>query len=354
MEWAFDGQRALITTWILFAVAFLCVLARSIGRARIFKKLLFDDYLAVTGLLCLLVNNLIYTVTLPAFETAQDVAFYHHKRPPDYNSSMEVYEKAQWGIAFMYLTGLWAAKGVFLICYGKLTEEPKLNAFRRAWYVLVGYVVLAYIGFVIAYPLLNHLSGSTSGTSRFLSIKYQFAVDLSTDVFITAIPLTIILTVSLPLRRKFVVAVTSGISLLPTTFAIARFALDPPVGRPYGALWVVVWSIVELAVAVIAASIVVLRTLVPVTWPWGPNRWSNTTTSFKRRGEVQSTANINARSAIGNRDNYNGGAREGEGDVVELLERPQEAVLSSPGSSKHLSGVTQLSGFIDEYGIAMV
>ncbi|KAI9687336.1 MAG: hypothetical protein M1822_002379 [Bathelium mastoideum] len=354
MEWAFDGQRALIATWILFAVAFLCVLARTIGRARIFKTLLLDDYLAVTSLLCLLINNLIYTITLPAFETAQDVMFYHHKRPSDYNSSMEAFEKAQWGIAFTYLTGLWAAKGVFLICYGKLTEEPKLNAFRRAWYVLVGYVVLAYIGFVIAYPLLNHSSGSTSGTSRFLSIKYQFAVDLSTDVFMTAIPITIVLTVSLPPRRKLVVAAISGISLFPTTFAIIRFALNPPAGRPYGALWVVVWSIVELAVAVIAASVVVLRTLVSVTWPWGPNRWSNTTTSFKCRGEVQSTVNINAKSATGNRDNYDRGAGEGEGDVVEYLERPQEAVVSSPGSSRHLSGATQLSGFIDGYGIAMI
>ena len=129
---------------------------RLIVRVRVLGTVLLDDYLALLAFLCLLANNLIYTILLPVFEVSQNVGYYHHKPPADYKHKEAVFAKAQWGIAFTYITGLWAAKGVFIVCYGKLTEGIKI--FRRVWYALVAYVVLTYIGWVIAYPLLNHLS----------------------------------------------------------------------------------------------------------------------------------------------------------------------------------------------------
>ena len=135
---------------------------------RIFPRLLLDDYLAVLALFCLLTINLIFTITLPVFDISQNVAYYHHKPPPNYENIAATFEKLQWAIAYVYFTGLWAVKSVFLVCYEKLTKE--LKYFRQAWYVLLVYVVLTYVGCLIAYPLLNWNQHGKNG-SRILLIS---------------------------------------------------------------------------------------------------------------------------------------------------------------------------------------
>ena len=72
-------------------------------------------------------------------------------------------------------------KGSFLAYYDDLTK--RLTNFRRAWWATIVFTVLAYIGSLFAYAFLDGAQTKTNFKNE--AIKYQFAADLSTDIFST-------------------------------------------------------------------------------------------------------------------------------------------------------------------------
>ena len=173
---------------------------------------------------------------------------------------------------------------------------------------------------------------------------------------VAALPIALAFRAHIQLSRKIELAAIFGLGLVTTAFAATRFAVDPPQGKPYGALWIVVWSIVELSVAVMVSSVIVLRGL--ARQHRRRTEASKGSLDFQCRGEqsLPTTKRNTVREMVGKWGARKSGVGEPQGDSVELLSRPKEAVMSSPGGnrrSKYLSGVTEASTKMDEYGVPM-
>lgn len=111
--------------------------------------------------------------------TIQAVQINHQAKPSDYQAIADSYAKYQWADAYLFFTGIWAVKGSFLAYYDDLTR--RLTTFRRAWWVTIVFTILTYIGSLFAYAFLDGTHFKTNLRNE--AIKYQFAADLSTDVF---------------------------------------------------------------------------------------------------------------------------------------------------------------------------
>ena len=166
-------------TWTLSAIALVFLAARLAIRTKVYGRLMVDDGLVILALLCLLVADLINTITLSKTFTVQDVQIFHKPKPSDYQATASSYAKYQWVVAYLFFTGIWAVKGSFLAYYDDLTK--RMTVFRRIWWAIIVFTILTYIGALFAYAFLDGVRFKTNLKNE--AIKYQFAADLSTDVF---------------------------------------------------------------------------------------------------------------------------------------------------------------------------
>ena len=140
---------------------------------------MIDDGLVTLALICLLAADIMNTIEVEKTYTVQAVIVDHIKKPANYAKITDAYAKYQWANAYLYFTGLWAVKGSFLAFYHGLTQ--RLTYYRLAWWVTVVYTALTFIGSLLAYGFLDgsHYKSNTKNEA----IKYNFSVDLTTDIF---------------------------------------------------------------------------------------------------------------------------------------------------------------------------
>ena len=165
--------------WALFGIALAFLAARLIIRLKVYARLMVDDGLVILAMICLLANAVILTAILSETYIVQSVQIDHVSTPPHYESISSSYAKHEWAVAYLFFTGIWAVKGSFLAYYDDLTK--RLTFFRRAWWATIVFTILTYIGSLFAYAFLDGTHFKKSPKTE--AIKYQFAADLSTDVF---------------------------------------------------------------------------------------------------------------------------------------------------------------------------
>ena len=138
-----------------------------------------DDGLVILAIICLLTNDVVFTLASSRAYLLQSVQINHLPKPSNYQEVADTYAKYQWANAYLFFTGIWAVKGSFLAFYDDLTK--RLTTFRRAWWTAIVLTILTYIGSLFAYAFLDGVH--VKETLRNESIKYVFAADLTTDVF---------------------------------------------------------------------------------------------------------------------------------------------------------------------------
>lgn len=251
----FTKTQFLAIMWALFGVALLFLASRLVIRLKVYGRLMVDDGLVILAIICLLANDTVYTTMFSKTYIIQNVDGYHVSKPFHYQEIVNSYVKYQWAGAYLFFTGLWAVKGSFLAYYDDLTK--RLTIFRRAWWVTIGFTILTYVGCLFAYAFLDGNNFKTKLKNE--AIKYQFAADLSTDVFITMIPLLMILKSQIPVGQKFALAGIFSLSLINTVISIIRFALNTPSRGIVGPIWIQAWSILEQSVSVTVACLASFR-----------------------------------------------------------------------------------------------
>ena len=237
-----------------------------------------DDGLVILATICLLTNNVLYTATLPQTYTLQNVRINHFPKPHNYQEIADSYAKYTWAGAYLFFTNIWAVKGSFLAYYEDLTK--RLTSFRRAWWLTIVFTILTYLGSLFAYGFLDGNGFKTNLRNE--AIKYQFAADLSTDVFSTyhfhssfpedpklmirrkvaAIPLLIALRSQIPVGQKLALAGVFSLNLIITIFSIIRFTLITPNRGTAGPSWSDLWSVIEQSISVAVACLASFRIFV--------------------------------------------------------------------------------------------
>ncbi len=157
----------------------LFLTGRLLIRLKLYGRLMLDDALVILALVAVLIINILETVNVDLMLEVQSVQKDHQKPPPGFQKKTLTFAHVQWAVAYLYFTAIWAVKGSFLTFYDKLTQ--RLKWFRRAWWATIVITVLSYVGSLIAYAFLNGISYATSTKNE--AIRYQFSVDLATDIF---------------------------------------------------------------------------------------------------------------------------------------------------------------------------
>ena len=172
-------QTFKIIVWLLSGVALAFLTARLVIRLKVYGRLMVDDGLVILAMICLLTNDVLFTVARSSIYIIQSVQIDHLPKPSQYQEVADSYAKYQWADAYLFFTGIWAVKGSFLAYYDDLTK--RLTLFRRAWWATIAFTILTYIGSLFAYAFLDGVHVKKNLKNE--AIKYQFAADLTTDVF---------------------------------------------------------------------------------------------------------------------------------------------------------------------------
>ncbi|KAL9034923.1 MAG: hypothetical protein Q9214_006824 [Letrouitia sp. 1 TL-2023] len=284
-----------------------------------------DDGLVALSVIMLTAISIMQTAYVDTSFKVQAVRTEHHPKPPDFERTTKLFAHYQWAIAYLFFTGIWAIKGSFLAFYDQLTQ--RLPHVRRAWWIAIIFTVLTYIGSLFAYAFLN--GNQFKQSLRNKGINYQFAADLTTDVIITAIPLTLAFKSSIPTKQKFTLAVVFSMTLVITIFSIVRYAVNNPHRPPAGPSWLQVWSSIEHSVSICVASAASFRAFVV--------QRSHAASSGRRPQLSSYLAAKKARAAAGGSsgfsrlDSRNARSGDSEGAVeVELTHAPTKAAVPKP------------------------
>lgn len=168
-----------IIVWLLSGIALAFLIARLVIRLKVYGRLMVDDGLVILAMFCLLTSDAVSTAACSSLYVVQSVQIDHLPKPSHYQEVADSYAKYQWAIAYLFFTGIWAVKGSFLAYYDDLTK--RLTRFRRAWWATIAFTILTYIGSLFAYAFLDGIHFEKNLRNE--AIKYQFAADLTTDVF---------------------------------------------------------------------------------------------------------------------------------------------------------------------------
>ena len=147
-------------------------------RSRVYGRLKADDGLVLLALICVLVSAMVNTAMIHRTYIFQDVQSHRMPRPPHFDDLATSFARYQWADAYLFFTAVWAIKGSFLAYYDGLTQ--RLTYYRRAWWCVIVLTILTYIGTLFAYAFLNGVRIKTEHRNE--SIKYQFSVDITTDI----------------------------------------------------------------------------------------------------------------------------------------------------------------------------
>lgn len=229
-------RTLLILIWVCFSAAFLLVALRTLIRVRSAASrwiVPLEDcwlFLALTALLALCILETIqlpslYYITGLLSGTVSDFS------AEGIISQTQTYLRFQFPIVILFWTVLWSVKGAFLALYWRLFRD--LTWYRRAWFVLAVFTVLAYGGCVTTLALscgpdvgnffgFNTCASPQNVWASNFSVYFSTAVDVFTDLCIMAMPLRLIYNINVSFKQKLGLVCLFSLGFVMIVFAIIR------------------------------------------------------------------------------------------------------------------------------------
>ncbi|TVY22952.1 hypothetical protein LHYA1_G008173 [Lachnellula hyalina] len=258
---SYDQTNALI--WTLGGLAIVLTVGRLLIRLKLNKKLHWDDAAHVVALLCMILHSAIYT---GGRSLAEAVLAYRAKKThhvPD----LKLYLRLNIVTAVFGFTCYWAVKLSFLLFYRMLFGVSK--AFMKAWWGVSAYVLITF--WVAIGTSLTQCGGSAfkitdpvacgSKQSEILDskiFKICFAVNITSDLAIMALPLGMLSRLQIRAVQKLGIAVIFCLTFVIIALEIVRLVQSL---KGTGQSWNVVWTNTETSVAVIVSCLPTYNTL---------------------------------------------------------------------------------------------
>ncbi|KAK1982977.1 hypothetical protein LZ30DRAFT_654553 [Colletotrichum cereale] len=265
-----NGPTLTAIGWSNASLSFVFLLLRLLVRWRRNRSLLPDDYWIILGWLCLLALALIQ------IEQIGPMYYLIHLQagrlvPSSLQELIQQVERwLRWSYAmtYIYWTGLWAVKASILTIFFHLVSPVPM--LRRAWYSVAVLTLLTYLGGWVAGSLTcNHfadffvagkcMSPEEVARARF-SVYYAAAVDIATDLLIMGLPIAMLPSLQLDIRKKLGLAVAFSLALITILIAVIRMT-QVMKGDTLDMVGLSIWSITELGVAIIVGSLPPLKVL---------------------------------------------------------------------------------------------
>ncbi|KAK0649954.1 hypothetical protein B0T16DRAFT_389911 [Cercophora newfieldiana] len=268
---ALPHRSLLALVWTCFGVAAVLVVLRTVTRLKFtVRRLTAEDYCMFVALAALLTLCTLETVQLPGLYHITGVLAGTIPLSAELITYTEDYLKYEFAIIILFWSVLWCVKASFLALYFKLFRE--LALYRRVWYLLASFTVLAYGGCIITLCLsCGHISNFFKFNqcakpeyiwASNLSVYYSTAIDVFTDLCIMAMPLRLIYNVKVSRKQKLGLVCVFGLCFVMIAFAIIR-AKQVLVQQQFVDLkMLMIWSTLTAAISVIVGSLPALKILI--------------------------------------------------------------------------------------------
>ncbi|KAH6680810.1 hypothetical protein B0J14DRAFT_649188 [Halenospora varia] len=270
------SDRYTMLNWAMFATGLLFTTLRLAVRLKNLRRLHWDDVLQIGGmislLICTILNELqhddIYALqALAPIEGAPEQATFRQ----EITDTTRRQAKLQFIFIIFFWTCLWFIKASFLMFYKRLFDG--LSGYMKWWWIVVVTCIVTYImcilsNFLECLPLSRRfeldLQGSCPAKNGIRFVAFTTALDIFTDILIMALPIRMLIGLRITSMQKFGVALIFTIAHVIIIFSILR------VNELYISLStkdlnmnvsISMWSIIEVAVAVVIGSLPTLKSL---------------------------------------------------------------------------------------------
>ncbi|KAK1569446.1 uncharacterized protein LY79DRAFT_528660 [Colletotrichum navitas] len=294
-----DGRTLIAIGWGNASTSFIFLLFRLLIRWRRNRRLLLDDYCIILGWLFLL------SLVVIQMEQTGPMYYLIHLQAgrliptslQEVSQQTEQWLRWSYAMNYIYWTGLWAVKASILTVFFHLVSP--VPVLKKAWYSVALFTLLAYIGgwvtgaltcdrftdsfvpgkvsmsFLAPWTgdsLLPQLNPSDSAivAGKCISPRevdrvrysayYAAAVDIATDLMIMGLPIAMLPSLQLEIRKKLGLAVAFSLALITILIAVIRMT-QAMKGHTLDKVGLSIWSITELGVSIIVGSLPPLRIL---------------------------------------------------------------------------------------------
>jgi hypothetical protein len=278
----------LAIVWVAFSIATVFVALRLAVRLRQNRSLLFDDCWIIFAWLCLLTMGILQTLQMPYLWNMTYLSAGRILPDLDTPTRMEQMTRWQFPVIKLFWTTLWAVKASFLAVFFRLVKP--FPVLRRLWYCVAVFAFLAYVGCWIAStltcsPPLDYFKAGmphdpscqldrTDSLCRALgacgsphevwmqsfNVIYSTAVDIACDLMIMALPIAILPSLQLDIRRKVGLCIAFSLGIIIISVAIVRMTQIIS-GKTVDLVGLAIWGAIEASTAVIVGSLPPLKAL---------------------------------------------------------------------------------------------
>ncbi|KAL2163552.1 hypothetical protein VTH06DRAFT_5610 [Thermothelomyces fergusii] len=331
----------LVLIWVCFSTACFFVALRTIIRVcsppSTGRLWALEDCWISLALACLLALCILETVQLPSLYYITSVLSgdFAHMSFEGVVSHTKNYLRYQFSIVIVFWTVLWSVKGAFLALYWRLFRD--LTWYRRAWFVLTAFTVLAYGGCVTTLALscgpdvrdffgFNTCAGPENVWSSNFSVYFSTAVDIFTDLCIMAMPLRLIYNVRVAPEQKLGLVCVFSLGSVMIVFAIIRASQSLAEQGFVNLSLLLVWSTLAASISVLVGTLPALKVLMTTRARASENRSGDASratqpkhSSLSTHKSVKSTESAALSSLGGDSNNAKSAAGSGS-DIAESQE----------------------------------
>jgi hypothetical protein len=312
-------ESLLVTVWALCGASVAFFIARLAIRKRFTARLWLDDWLSGFAVGFLFAESLLITIMANSmYDTlrisSEPSTAVQNPEPlakrADFPPTVESYMKLQFAQMICFWTCIWLVKASFLTLSYRLLPTH-LRPYTILWFTIAGFCALFYVLSVISYPiacssfsprksfstvlswcfeadfLLAFCSGNHSVTLSHVSLRFSTALDIITDIFIIALPISLVFRVQLPPRTKVTLVAIFALEGLMILFASLRLAFSDTQESKWPEVTALsLWSVVESGIAVIVVNVIEFKLLFSI------NHLGNTISSAYPAVEKERTSTL--------------------------------------------------------------
>lgn len=265
------GQNIFLRViWAGVVVSFLFLVMRLTARYKTFKRLYFDDGFVIFSWFLALFTAIIWQIVARFMYQFMAITSGQLWPPPtNFVNDTERYYKGSVVVLIFFYTSLWAVKISFLFFFKRLGQNVRWQ--KILWWCVLAFTVATYfvcIGDIqyscLAAPLgeiISHCSSDRDVNFQLVTLKFNAAIDVLTDVMILSIPTSLLWKVKISLRRKLALMGIFSLVIITMVFAIVRVAVISSESRQPDTSWSYMWSCIEQVIAIIVACLASFRTL---------------------------------------------------------------------------------------------
>ncbi|KAL6718160.1 hypothetical protein ACLMJK_004248 [Lecanora helva] len=228
--------------WTGAAISSCAIAARAYARWKVFRRFSSDDAFVLLAWISFIAQMSICQTMLPSVNTLGKII--HEAKaeglsalPDDAGSKLKYVETMSMACSFGFTCTIWSVKASFLIFFKRLGRQ--VTRFDLIWYLALATTI---VGFVTFFPVWSYKCAVGN------MLLGKIYISNSRKLEVLALPISLIWTIKMDLRRKLVLGCSLCLTVLVIFTAIIRATVVIAQGR-----LAILMNILALVVACVAS-----------------------------------------------------------------------------------------------------